>query len=75
MSQQIVRIEVVIEPLLYSDRTRDKLKIIVKTWPGGEFHLEEALPQNDFESLFDAIWNRAGRALKNKIGVSHEPTG
>ena len=62
-------LQITIEP--WEQGPNKILRIKVKRFPGMEYRLEEILPENDFISMFEYIWERAGREIKDALKVEN----
>jgi len=66
----IDRVQITIEPYKQAHMSQPPfvmLKVKIERWPGEEIHLEHVLPDDDLHSLWDYIWEAAGRDLRQAM--------
>ena len=66
---KIEAFKITIEP--WADGPNEVLRIKVKLHSGREYYREEILPRDDLISMFEYIWERAGREIKDALKVEN----
>lgn len=61
-----ITLEPHIQPHLHTMATRI-LKIKIERWPGEDLYLQQEIPDDDLQSLWDYIWEEAGKQLKRAM--------